>query len=71
MRQTPTLTTITDELGGADPSAAADRLIRFLTSAAGVFERVDDSSEFIQAIFHDGVDVLPELAAKMPEDGRV
>ena len=65
-----TLTTITDEFGGADPSAAADRLIRFLTSAEGVFERVDDSSGFIQTIFHDGADFLPELAAKVPEDGR-
>ena len=48
-----TLATITDELGGADPTAAVDRIVRFLASAEGVFERVDDSSGHVQAIFHD------------------
>ncbi|MDX7951452.1 hypothetical protein P7D22_09750 [Lichenihabitans sp. Uapishka_5] len=66
-----TLNTIKDELGGADPSAAAGRLIRFLILATGVFERVDDSSGFIQVIFHDGAYAVPELVARMPEDGRV
>ena len=66
-----TLATITDELGGADPSAAADRLVHFLTLAKDVFERVDDSFGFIQVIFHDGAYALPELVARMPEDGRV
>jgi hypothetical protein len=39
-----TVATIVDELGGLDPGAAVDRILRFLASAKGVFERVDDSS---------------------------
>jgi hypothetical protein len=65
-----TLATITDELGSADPEAAVDRLVRFLACADGVFERVDDSSGQIQAIFHDAADALPALAAKMPDDDK-
>ncbi len=65
------LITITDELGAADPGAAADRLVRFLTCAEAVFERLDDSSGHIQSIFHAGAAALPELAAKMPEDDRI
>src|ERR1044071_2146021 len=46
-----TLATIIDELGSADPAAAVDRLVRFLAAAERVFERVDDSSGHLQAIF--------------------
>jgi uncharacterized protein DUF6880 len=63
-----TLATITDELGSADPSAAVDRLVRFLACAEGVFDRVDASSGQIQAIFRDAVDALPALAAAMSDD---
>jgi len=66
-----TLTTITDELGAADPGAAANRLVRFLSCAEAVFKRVDDSSGHIQTIFHDGADALPDLVAKTPEDDRM
>ena len=66
-----TLTTITNELGAADPGVAADRLVRFLTCAEGVFERIDDSSGYIQTIFHDGADALQDLVAKMPESDRI
>jgi hypothetical protein len=66
-----TLTTITDELGAADPSVAADRLVRFLTCAERVFERLDDSSGQIQTIFHDGADALPDLVARMSEEDRI
>jgi len=65
-----TLATITDELGSADPSAAVDRLVQFLACAEGVFERVDDSSGQIQAIFHDAAAALPALAATMPADDK-
>jgi hypothetical protein len=65
-----TLTTITVELGAADSTLAVDRLLRFLVSAQGVFERVDDSSGYIQAIFHDGADALPGLVAKMADEDR-
>ena len=65
------LTTITDELGTSDPVAAAERLIRFLVCANGVFERIDDSSGSIQSIFHDGADAIPGLVARTPEETRV
>lgn len=65
------LTTITDELGAADPGVAADRLVRFLTCAERVFERIDDSSGHIQTIFHDSADALPDLVARMPDEGRI
>ena len=65
-----TLATITDELGSADPTAAVDRIVRFLASAEGVFERVDDSSGHIQAIFHDAAAALPGLAERMHDDGK-
>ncbi len=66
-----TLTTITDELGAADPSLAADRLVRFLTCSERVFERIDDFSGHIQTIFHDGADALPDLVARMPDEDRI
>ena len=66
-----TLTTITDELGAADPSLAADRLVRFLTCSERVFERIDDSSGHIQTIFHDGAAALPDLVARMPDEDRI
>ena len=66
-----TLTTITDELGAADPGMAADRLVRFLTCSEHVFERIDDSSGHIQTIFHDGADALPDLVARMPDEDRI
>ena len=65
-----TLGTITDELGTVDPTAAVDRIVRFLASAESVFERVDDSSGHIQAIFHDAAAALPGLAERMNDDGR-
>ena len=65
-----TVATITDELGSADPNAAVDRLVRFLACAEGVFERVDDSSGQIQAIFHDAAAALPALAATMSDDDK-
>ena len=37
-----TVATIADELGGADPAAAVERLLRLLRAAAQVLERVDD-----------------------------
>lgn len=66
-----TLATITDELGPADPAAAVDRLVRFLTCAPVVFERVDDSSGHVQDIFHAAADALPDLAAKIPDEEKV
>jgi len=56
-----TLATIVGELGGADPAAAVDRIVRFLASAERVFDRVDDSSGSVQAMFHDAAAAVPAL----------
>lgn len=66
-----TLAIITGELGPADPAAAADRLVRFLGCADGVFERVDDSSGRVQDVFGDAAEALPDLAGRMPDEGKL
>jgi hypothetical protein len=66
-----TLATITNELGNADPASAVDRIVRFLANAERVFERVDDSSGYIQSIFHEGATALPGLAEQMSDGDRV
>lgn len=65
-----TLATITGELGSADPAAAVGRIVRFLASAEGVFERVDDSSGHVQAIFHEAAAALPALAQQISNEDR-
>ncbi len=62
------MATIVDELGGADPEAAAARILRFLGSAEGVFERVDDSSG--SADVTGDIDAFIELEAQRPEGAR-
>ena len=66
-----TLATIVDELEGVDPRAAAERLLRFLASAEGVFERVDDSSGFIARIYQDAATALPAMAQRMANEDRL
>ena len=61
-----TVTIIAEELGKIDPDAAIDRLIRFLATAETVFERVDDSSGRIQAIYYDAADAMAGLASGLP-----
>jgi hypothetical protein len=45
-----TADTITGELAALDPSLAIQRLVRFLASHGGVFNRVDDSSGRLQDV---------------------
>ena len=66
-----TVSTIVDELGGADPAAAVERMLRLLRAAEHVFERVDDSSGSLQAILMDAADVLPALVARMAGEDRI
>ena len=66
-----TVATIVDELGGLDPGAAVDRILRFLASARGVFERVDDSSGSVGGIYQDAAAALPAIAQRMPADDRM
>jgi hypothetical protein len=62
-----TLTTITDELGAADPAAAVERILRFLAGAEGVFDRVDDSSGHVQAVYWAAAEALPGLAERLAD----
>jgi hypothetical protein len=48
-----TLATITGELASADRDAAVDRLVRFLSTADRVFERIDDCFRRLRLLFHD------------------
>ncbi len=66
-----TVSTIVDELGSADPAAAVERILRFVKSADGVFERVDDSSGSIGGIYQDAAAALPAIAERMPADDRL
>src|SRR3954451_22605 len=56
-----TLTTITDELGAADPVLAAEQGLRFLATAERIFERVDDSSGQVQQVYWDAAEAVPQL----------
>ena len=58
------------ELGKADPSMAAARLLRFIACHEAVFERIDDSSGRIQSVYHDAIADLGPLLAAMPEADR-
>jgi hypothetical protein len=62
-----TLTTITGELAVADPGAAVDRLVRFLSTANRVFERIDDSSGRLQDVYHEAAAALPDLIGRLEE----
>ena len=55
-----TLATITEELGSADPDAAVDRLVRFLSTADRVSERIDDSNGRLQNVYHEAAAALPD-----------
>jgi hypothetical protein len=65
-----TLAAITRELAEMDPDAAAGRLIRFLSMAGRVLERVDDSSGSLQRIYEDAAAALPELLGRLDIAGK-
>ncbi len=62
-----TLATITGELAPADPSAAVEQILRFIATAERVFDRVDDSSGQVQAIYAAAAEALPGIAAKLTD----
>jgi uncharacterized protein DUF6880 len=62
-----TVATITGELAAADPAAAADRLVRFLSTADRVFERVDDPSGRLKDAYRDAAGALPNLVRRLEE----
>jgi hypothetical protein len=62
-----TIAAIIGELGPADPDAAIDRLVRFLSTADQVFQRVDDSTGRLQAVYHEAAAAVPGLVGQLDE----
>lgn len=58
--------TITAELGPVAPALAIDRLLRFIATHEQVFERVDDSSGRVQAVYYQAIHSTGDLAANLP-----
>jgi hypothetical protein len=61
-----TVDTIIKELAPLEPRLAVDRLLRFLDTHTGLFERIDDSSGRIQAVYWRAAEAFPNLAATLP-----
>ena len=59
-------TTIAGALGPLDARAAAERMVDFLNLSDTLYERVDDSSGTVAAVFRRAVDDLGRLWAQVP-----
>lgn len=59
--------TIAKELAPVAPVAAVWRLLRFVDTHATVFERIDDSSGRIQAVYWSAIELLPEWVSKLSQ----
>merc|ERR1712034_116350 len=56
-------TAIAGTIGPADPAEALDLMWRFLSLAPGIFERTEDGSGHVSAVFDNALDDLAALAA--------
>ena len=54
--------TIEAELGPVAPTLALDRLLRFIATHERVFERVDDSSGYVQDVYYQAIQMAGELS---------
>jgi hypothetical protein len=54
--------TITTELGPVATALALDRLLRFIATHERVFERVDDSSGYVQDVYYQAINATGDLA---------
>src|ERR1700682_5376868 len=61
------LAPIPGELPSADPAARVDRLVRFLSTAGRVFERIDDSNGRLQNVYYEAAAALPDLVWGLQE----
>jgi hypothetical protein len=61
-----TVDTIAKELAPLSAVDAVQRLLRFIDTSGGVFERIDDSSGRIQDIYDDAAALIPDFVANLP-----
>jgi hypothetical protein len=59
--------TIGTELGPVAPTLAIDRLLRFIATHERIFERVDDSSGYVQDVYYQAIRMVGELCQILPE----
>ena len=62
---------IQGELAPLDPAMAMDRLLRFIATHEGMFERTDDSSGHVQDVYHCAIATAGETAQRLPADEAV
>ncbi len=60
-----TASTVIKEVGPLAPALAVRLLLRFIDTHAGLFNRIDDSSGRIQAVYWQALEALPGLVEKM------
>jgi hypothetical protein len=65
-----TVKSIVDELGAADPTAAFERMMRFIATHERVFDRVDDSQGRIQDVYETAIVALQPLSEAMADADR-
>jgi hypothetical protein len=65
-----TVATIVKDLAPLSPAHAVDRLIRFVDTHGGVFERIDDSGGHIQGVYWEAAEAVPDLVAQLDEVDR-
>lgn len=61
---------IVKELGPADPTLAAGRLLRFIATHDEVFQRSDDSSGRLQDVYREAIQAMEGIAEGMPTGDR-
>ena len=61
---------IVDQLAPLSPAMGTDRLLRFLASNAGVYERVSDGNGQIAGVYDQALDDLPLLIGRLTEDDQ-
>lgn len=65
-----TVKTVVDDIGPADAGLATTILLRFLKTADGVLDRVDDSQGRVQAVYAAVVEALGPLVARLSTEDR-
>jgi hypothetical protein len=61
---------IVNELGAADPDAAAERLLRFIATSESVFSRISDSRGRVDEVFSAALAGLSLVASRMADAER-